>query len=82
MKHTVPYILISIAAACVLASCAGGPSIPDTRKGIMDSFVAGTLDPSYAPAAFFIHFGSDQKVGDPAVPPPIRSSRPTPQAAL
>ena len=41
--------------------------IPDTKKGIMDAFVAGTLDPSYAPAAFFIHFGSDQKVGDPAV---------------
>jgi uroporphyrinogen decarboxylase len=33
----------------------------------MDAFVAGTLDPSYAPAAFFIHFRNDQKVGDPAV---------------
>ena len=41
--------------------------IPDTKKGIMDAFVAGTLDPSYSPAAFFIHFGNDQKVGDPAV---------------
>ena len=33
----------------------------------MDAFVAGTLDPSYAPAAFFIHFDADQKVGDAAV---------------
>ena len=51
--------------AVLSVSCA--PRIPDTKKGIMDAFVAGTLDPSYAPAAFFIHFGSDQKVGDPAV---------------
>ena len=57
------------AAALLLASCAGKgkSSIPDTRKGIMDAFVAGTLDPSYAPAAFFIHFHSDEKEGDPAV---------------
>ena len=67
MKHTLPTLLLSFAVACMFASCAGGPTIPDTRKGIMDSFVAGTLDPSYAPAAFFIHFGPDQKVGDPAV---------------
>ena len=55
--------------AMTLASCAnkGKASIPDTKKGIMDAFVAGTLDPSYAPAAFFIHFHSDQKEGDPAV---------------
>ena len=53
-------ILAVLSVSCV-------PRIPDTKKGIMDAFVAGTLDPSYAPAAFFIHFGSDQKVGDPAV---------------
>ena len=47
------------------ASCS--PRIPDTKKGVMDAFVAGKLDPSYAPAAFFIHFGRDEKVGDPAV---------------
>ncbi len=32
----------------------------------MDRFVAGTLDPSYAPAAFFAHF-SGPKTGEPAV---------------
>ena len=53
------------AALTILVSC--GPRIPDTKKGIMDAFVAGTLDPSYAPAAFFIHFSNDQKVGDAAV---------------
>ena len=56
----VPGILAVLSVSC-------SPRIPDTKKGIMDAFVAGTLDPSYAPAAFFIHFGSDQKVGDPAV---------------
>ena len=53
------------AALTILVSC--GPRIPDNKKGIMDAFVAGTLDPSYAPAAFFIHFSNDQKVGDAAV---------------
>lgn len=67
MKRILSVLLLSGALTGLLSSCAGGPSIPDTRKGIMDSFVAGTLDPSYAPAAFFIHFESDQKVGDPAV---------------
>lgn len=64
----ITYPLAALCAATLLfASCANRPSIPDTKKGIMDAFVAGTLDPSYAPAAFFIHFHSDQKVGDPAV---------------
>ena len=49
----------------LVVSCTG--RLPETRKEIMDRFVAGTLDPSYAPAAFFIHFGHDQKTGDPAV---------------
>lgn len=57
------------ASALLSASCANGnkTSLPETKKGIMDAFVAGTLPASYAPAAFFIHFGADQKVGDPAV---------------
>ncbi len=38
----------------------------------MDSFVAGTLDPSYVPAAFFIHFGSDEKSGEAAVQAHLR----------
>ena len=33
----------------------------------MDRFVAGTLDPSYAPAAFFVHFSADAKEGEAAV---------------
>ncbi|MBO4918418.1 MAG: hypothetical protein J5374_11140 [Bacteroidales bacterium] len=67
-SKTIRLALLAGAAALLLASCAGGgKSIPDTKKGIMDAFVAGTLDPSYAPAAFFIHFHNDQKVGDPAV---------------
>jgi uroporphyrinogen decarboxylase len=57
----------AIFAALVLLSVSCSHRIPDTKKGIMDAFVAGTLDPSYAPAAFFIHFGPDQKVGDSAV---------------
>lgn len=60
------YPLAALCAATLLfASCAN--RLPDTKKGIMDAFVAGTLDPSYAPAAFFIHFHADQKVGDAAV---------------
>lgn len=33
----------------------------------MDRFVAGTLDPSYVPAAFFSHFGSGAKEGEAAI---------------
>ena len=58
------FFLLSLVGS-LFVSCTGG--IPETKKEIMDRFVAGTLDPSYAPAAFFIHFGHDQKVGDPAV---------------
>lgn len=62
-------ITFPLAALCaaVLLSTSCTDKIPDTKKGIMDAFVAGTLDPSYAPAAFFIHFANDQKVGDAAV---------------
>lgn len=56
--------LLAGVLACFLASCTGraGSSIPATKKGIMDSFVAGTLDPSYVPAAFFVNFGSDEAI--------------------
>ena len=57
----------ALCATVLLSSACAVRSIPDTKKGIMDAFVAGKLDPSYAPAAFFIHFHNDQKVGDPAV---------------
>ena len=68
MKHSVTLFLRAavVGMAAVLLVCCGR-QIPETKKGIMDAFVAGTLDPSYAPAAFFIHFGRDEKVGDAAV---------------
>lgn len=58
--------LVAIAAV-ILATVSCSDRIPATKKAIMDAFVAGKLNPSYAPAAFFIHFGKDQKAGDPAV---------------
>ena len=72
MKNSLRLLRFAVllgAAILAFASCTGKgkASIPDTKKGIMDAFVAGTLDPSYAPAAFFIHYHSDQKEGDPAV---------------
>ena len=67
MKNSSRIIFALLAGALALMASACTHRIPDTRKGIMDAFVAGTLDPSYAPAAFFIHFRNDQKVGDPAV---------------
>lgn len=61
-------ILISAAAVLLAAGCnESQESIPANKKDIMDQFVAGTLNPSYVPAAFFIHFSSDSKVGEPAV---------------
>ena len=65
MKRFIRLVALVGTLAGLLVSCSG--RIPETKKEIMDRFVAGTLDPSYAPAAFFIHFGNDQKVGDPAV---------------
>ena len=67
MKKTLSLLILAGAMASLLVSCTGKSTVPSTKKEIMDSFVAGTLDPSYAPAAFFIHFGADQKLGDPAV---------------
>ena len=61
------FSLAAAFCAVFLLSTSCANRIPDTKKGIMDAFVAGTLDPSYAPAAFFIHFAPDQKVGDAAV---------------
>ena len=57
---------ISLAIATfTLMSCSG--SIPSSKKEIMDRFVAGKLPAKYAPAAFFVHFANDQKVGEAAV---------------
>ena len=66
MKRSILILLSAAACALLLSSC-NSHKIPSTKKAIMDEFVAGTLDPSYVPAAFFIHFGSDAKTGDGAV---------------
>ena len=59
-------VSISLAIATfTLMSCSG--SIPSSKKEIMDRFVAGKLPAKYAPAAFFVHFANDQKVGEAAV---------------
>lgn len=59
------FSLAAAFCAVILLSTSCANRIPDTKKGIMDAFVAGTLDPSYAPAAFFIHFAPAQIVNTP-----------------
>lgn len=41
--------------------------MPTNKKEIMQQFLEGTLDKSYVPAAFFMHFGKDAKVGENAI---------------
>ena len=73
LNHSSIFSAILFAALFVFASCAPkGGDIPVNKKEVMDRFVAGTLDPSYAPAAFFVHFGSDSKVGEAAVQAHLR----------
>lgn len=57
------------ACAMIAASCTSTEqaAIPANKKEIMDQFIAGTLNPSYVPAAFFIHFHEDQRAGEAAV---------------
>ena len=65
-KHFIA--LLSIIALAFMSGCSQSKSsIPSNKKEIMDRFVAGTLDPSYAPAAFFVHFSADAKEGEAAV---------------
>lgn len=61
MKRTIALFV----SALLLCACAS--DAPLTKKQIMDNFLAGTLDPSYVPAAFFIHFPAECKTGDAAV---------------
>lgn len=61
--------VIICAVALAASSCCGGGEgggIPANKKAVMDAFVAGTLDPSYVPAAFFAHFPGP-KEGEGAV---------------
>lgn len=64
-------ILILAVCALGIVSCANDsnslPGIPANKKEIMDRFVAGTLDKSYVPAAFFVHYGSGKTEGEAAV---------------
>lgn len=41
--------------------------IPTNKREVMQQFLDGTLDKSYIPCAFFMHFGKDAKVGDNAI---------------
>lgn len=49
-------IAIAFAAAMLCSCCNEQGNIPANKKEVMDQFLAGTLDPSYVPAAFFVHF--------------------------
>ena len=40
---------------------------PTNKREIMQQFLDGTLDKSYVPSAFFMHFGKDAKVGENAI---------------
>lgn len=40
---------------------------PTNKREIMQQFLNGTLDKSYVPSAFFMHFGKDAKIGENAI---------------
>ena len=40
---------------------------PTNKREIMQQFLDGTLDKTYVPSAFFMHFGKDAKVGENAI---------------
>ena len=68
MKSIFKFIVAIAVCAVAAVSCnSSRGSMPTNKKEIMDQFVAGTLDPSYVPAAFFIHFGRGKTVGEAAV---------------
>lgn len=62
------FAVIAVLGASIAVSCNSNKSqIPTNKKEIMDRFLDGTLDESYVPAAFFIHFGNGKTQGDAAV---------------
>lgn len=68
MKSVFKYILAIAFCTIAAVSCnKSSGSFPSNKKEIMDQFVAGKLDPSYVPSAFFIHFGVGKTVGEAAV---------------
>ena len=59
------FILILAAALTLASACTPNEGIPSNKKEVIDRFIAGTLDDSYVPAAFFSHFKARE--GDAAV---------------
>lgn len=41
--------------------------MPVNKREVMQRFLSGTLDASYVPAAFFMHFGKDARTGENAI---------------
>lgn len=46
--------------------------IPTNKREIMQQFLSGTLDEEYVPAAFFMHFGKDARIGEKAIDAHLR----------
>lgn len=67
--HYIKITLAVVALSGLIVSCSNNQQsqFPTNKKEIMDAFKAGTLPDSYVPAAFFVHFGREQKVGESAV---------------
>ena len=54
------FILLCIASLAIAQT-------PTNKREIMQQFLNGTLDKSYVPSAFFMHFGKDAKIGEHAI---------------
>lgn len=46
--------------------------IPTNKREVMQQFLSDTLDESYVPAAFFMHFGKDARTGEKAIDAHLR----------
>ena len=57
------FIFILVCFATLLMQA----QIPANKREVMQRFLSGTLDASYVPAAFFMHFGKDARTGEKAI---------------
>lgn len=57
------FIFILVCFATLLMQA----QIPANKREVMQQFLSGTLDVSYVPAAFFMHFGKDARTGEKAI---------------
>lgn len=57
------FIFILVCFATLLMQA----QIPANKREVMQQFLFGTLDVSYVPAAFFMHFGKDARTGEKAI---------------